>query len=111
MDKLNLMKALLTVYLSAVAGIFFFKPTIKERLPAQIKNGQACILSKSLRQEKIMNQFFQVGNTNFKLIESDNECLNFKLKKPESNVFEGQILLVREGNSIWGALTKKLYKQ
>jgi hypothetical protein len=111
MDKLNLMKALLTLYLSAVAAVFFFKPTIKERLPGQIQNNQACMLSKSLRHEKIMNQFFLVGNAHFKLVPGQSNCLAFKDRKPESNIIDGDILLVREGHSLWGTITTKLKKR
>gem|GEM_PF-4779955 len=107
MDKLNLMKAVLTLYLSAVAAIFLFRPTIKEYLPAEVDGQNVCILSNPVRSEKIMAQFLLVENNRIKLHPTHGNCFAPDATIPSVETNKSKVLLVREGRSLWTALTKK----
>jgi hypothetical protein len=107
MDKLNLMKAVLTLYLSAVAAIFLFRPTVKEYLPAEVDGQNVCILSNPVRSEKIMAQFLLVGNNRIKLQPTRDNCFEPISPIPLMEKIKTKVLLVREGRSLWTALTKK----
>lgn len=110
MDKLNLMKAVLTLYISAVAVIFFFHPTAKEYFSATVENGQACFLSRTVSKGELTHstQFFLLGNTRFPLRPVDEYCFSFASEIPQQNNIEGKILIVRKGRSLWEAITKKV---
>lgn len=107
MDKLNLMKAVLTLYLSAVAAIFLFHPTIKEYLPAKIDGKQVCILSNPVRHEKLMSQFLLIGNNRYPLRPTREKCFELLTEALSEEIVEGKVLLVKEGRSLWTTLTKK----
>lgn len=110
MDKLNLMKAVLTLYISAVVVIFFFHPTAKDYFPATVENGQACFLSQTLNEmdPTQLTQFFVVGNTRFPLKALNERCFSFSSEVPGEGQVDGKILIVRKGRSLWSALTKKV---
>ena len=107
MDKLNLMKAVLTLYLSAVAAIFLFHPTVKEYLPAKIEGKQVCILSNPVRNEKLMSQFLLIGNNRYSLRPFRENCFELTSELLSAENVEGKVLLVKEGRSLWNTLTKK----
>jgi hypothetical protein len=107
MDKLNLMKAVLTLYLSAVAAIFLFRPTIKEYLPAKVDGQNVCILSNPVRSEKIMAHFLLIENNRIKLQPTHENCFAPVTTIPSMEKIKTKVLLVREGRSLWTALTKK----
>lgn len=109
MDKLNLMKAVLTLYLSAVAAIFLFHPTVKEYLPAKVDGNQVCILSDPVRNEKLMSQFLLIGNNRYplSLVREHEKCFELASKPISEEIIFGKVLLVKEGRSLWTTLTKK----
>ena len=107
MDKLNLMKAVLTLYFSAVAAIFLFHPTNKEYLPAKIDGKQVCILSDPVRHEKLMSQFLLIANNRYPLRPIREKCFEITSGELSDNIVAGKVLLVREGRSLWTTLTKK----
>ncbi len=108
MDKLNLMKAVLTLYVSAVVAVFLFHPTMKEFIPARIEGSQVCILSNSVGQEKVMAQFLLIGNNRYGLKPAQDKCFELSTGvKLGAEIIEGKVLLVKEGRSLWNTLTKK----
>jgi hypothetical protein len=107
MDKLNLMKAVLTLYVCAVSATFLFHPTVKEYLPAKIEGNTVCILSSPVRHEKLMAQFLLIGNNRYGLQLINDKCFELSSGPLASNIVEGKVLLVKEGRSLWTTLTKK----
>ena len=104
------MKAVLTLYVSAVVVIFFFHPTAKEYFPAKVEVGQVCFLSpavKKLDVSKRMAYYFLKGNIRFPLRPSGENCYLFEPNTHMNTGEEGKILIVSEGRSLWNALTKK----
>ncbi len=101
------MKAVLTLYVSAVAAIFLFHPTIKEYLPARVEGTQVCILSSPVRHEKLMAQYLLIGNNRYALSPMQQSCFKLTTALLNQEIVAGKVLLVREGRSLWSTLTKK----
>ena len=101
------MKALLTLFISAVAVVFLFRPTVKEILPAYANGSEVCILSPAVRKEKLLANYLLVGNDRYPVERRGDLCFKFSASIEQSSLEKAKVLFVREGRSLWTTVTKK----